>query len=122
MASINGLEDMNGQDLSLALQKGGKFVVYRYCISIIIMTFRRGSSIYFIKPGESPIIKGLPYTLLTLLLGWWGIPWGPIFTVQALINNFQGGKDVTTEVLGSLRKAAMQQPITGSVTTIPNQK
>jgi hypothetical protein len=47
-------------------------------------------------------MKGLPFSLLSLFLGWWGIPWGPIYTVQALWVNFSGGKDVTREILVSM--------------------
>jgi lipopolysaccharide export LptBFGC system permease protein LptF len=56
-----------------------------------------------VRAGENRVLKGLGFSLLSFLLGWWGIPWGPIYTVQALWNNFQGGKDVTTEVLASLK-------------------
>ena len=34
------------------------------------------------------------HSLITLLLGWWGIPWGPIRTVQALYINLRGGQMV----------------------------
>ena len=37
------------------------------------------------------IKAGLPYSFFTFLLGWWGIPWGPIYTVQAIYRNFKGG-------------------------------
>jgi hypothetical protein len=63
------------------------------------MTFKRNSNIYFIKNGESAFLKGLGYTLLSLVVGWWGIPWGPIHTIGALITNCSGGKDVTQEVI-----------------------
>jgi len=44
----------------------------------------------------------LGFTLLSLVLGWWGIPWGPIYTVQSLWVNAQGGRDVTREVAAAL--------------------
>jgi len=47
----------------------------------------------------------LPWTGLSLLAGWWGIPWGPIWTVQALVTNFRGGKDVTAEIAGRLQQS-----------------
>jgi hypothetical protein len=50
----------------------------------------------------------LPFTLLSLVLGWWGIPWGPIYTIQSVVINFQGGKDVTKEVLASMASAAQK--------------
>lgn len=30
-------------------------------------------------------------TALTWLLGWWGVPWGPIFSIHALFKNLLGG-------------------------------
>ncbi len=102
MSSIKGIEGMTGQQLNEELQLGGKFVVYQYCISIIVMTFKRGSDVYFIKSGESAVGKGVKYILLSLLFGWWGIPWGPIYTIGSLITNFSGGKDVTQEVINSI--------------------
>lgn len=101
---IKGVEGMTGAQLTHALQQGGKFVIYQYCISIIVMTFRRPSDIYFIPPEGSALRQGLGFSLLTLLLGWWGIPWGPIYSVGALYANFRGGKDVTSEVLANLQQ------------------
>ena len=43
------------------------------------------------------------FSLLSLFLGWWGFPFGPIFTIWALVVNFGGGRDVTHEVLANLR-------------------
>lgn len=110
---INGIDDLTTEELNDELQMGGKFVIYQYCISIGIMTFKRGSNIYFIKKEESAFLKGLGYTLLTLVAGWWGIPWGPIYTIGALINNCCGGKDVTDEVVGSFgsRQIQYHQPV-----------
>ncbi len=102
MAKIVGADGMTATELSMELQRGGRFVVYQYCISILIMTFRRGSDIYFIREGESAVGRGMGYTLLSLVAGWWGIPWGLIFTVGALANNLRGGKDVTQQVVASL--------------------
>ncbi len=48
--------------------------------------------------------KGLGYTALTFLLGWWGIPWGPIRSVQAMITNFKGG--ITERVVAAMKQAA----------------
>jgi hypothetical protein len=40
--------------------------------------------------------------LLNFFIGWWGLPWGPIYTIGAIFNQIQGGKDVTTEVMSEL--------------------
>jgi hypothetical protein len=101
---IVGIEGMSVGDLQVELQRGGKFVIFQYCVSIVILTFKRPSSIYFVKAGKSAVGKGLVFSIISFLFGWWGIPWGPIYTIQALVVNFQGGKDVTQEVAASLTK------------------
>lgn len=102
--AINGLENITHQQLAQELAQGAKFVVYSYAISAIILTFKRGSEIHYIRPGESAVAKGMPYTLISLVAGWWGIPFGPIFTILALAVNLGGGKDVTHEVVGMLQR------------------
>jgi hypothetical protein len=97
--NIIGIEKMDRQQLTYELDRGGRFVIYEYCISIFIMTFKRPSNIYFIRAGESAIVTGLVFSLISFLCGWWGIPWGPIWTIGSLINNFGGGKDVTQSVM-----------------------
>jgi hypothetical protein len=105
MTKIIGLEEVKtNMELQHELQRGAKFVTYQYCISILIMTFKRFSNIYFVRADESRVTKGLGFSLLTIFLGWWGIPWGPIYTIQALWLNFNGGKDVTAEILASMNK------------------
>lgn len=107
MTKIIGLEDIHtGPHLQQEINAGGRFVTYSYVVSILIMTFRRNSDIYFIRADESRITRGLVFSLISLLLGWWGIPWGFIYTLAALWTNFQGGKDVTAEVLAALQRPA----------------
>lgn len=106
MAKINGIENMSGMELSLELQKGGRFVVYEYTISLVVITFFRSSNVTFVKADENKVVKGIGYTLLTLVLGWWGIPWGPIRSIQSLVTNFKGGKDVTDRVVAAMNHAA----------------
>jgi len=100
--AINGLENMSGLEIHTEIQKGGKFVIFPYVISLLVITFRRNSGIYFIKADESAVVKSMPYILLSLVVGWWGIPFGIIFTPISIITNLRGGKDVTTEVLASI--------------------
>jgi hypothetical protein len=100
---VVGTEGLSNQQVWDELQRGAKFVIYQYCISILILTFKRPSNIHFIRSGENAIYKGLPYSLISLFLGWWGIPWGPIYTIGSFFRNFMGGKDVTQEVIDSFR-------------------
>jgi len=108
---IHGIEGMNQQQLAAEVSQGGKFVMFQYCFSVVLMSFKRRSDIYFVKSTESAALKSLKYTLLSVLLGWWGLPWGIIFTFQTLATNLGGGKDVTQPVLATLNAAAAGQAI-----------
>jgi hypothetical protein len=101
--AIQGVEGLSGAELAEEIRKGGKFVVFDYAISILIMTFKRSSEVHFVRAGESAVIKSLPYTLLSLCFGWWGIPWGFIYTPMALFTNFGGGRDVTAQMTNAMR-------------------
>ncbi|HYG52590.1 MAG TPA: hypothetical protein VD905_16880 [Flavobacteriales bacterium] len=102
---IKGIEGMTVAEVQDEINRGGKFVLYTYCISVIVMSFKRPSSIYFIKSNENAFVKGLPFSLTSLLLGWWGIPWGIIYTFGCLFSNIGGGKNVTTEVMQSIQQS-----------------
>lgn len=84
--------------------------MYQYCVSIVVMTFKQPTDIYFIKAGESGVKHHIGYTFLTLILGWWGIPWGPIYTIGVLFSNMSGGKDITYEVMNSFQSGEQTYP------------
>ncbi len=66
---IRGIEGMKGGELDFEIQRGAKFVLFQYCISVVVLTFRRPSDIYFLRQGENAVVKGLPFTLLSLVAG-----------------------------------------------------
>lgn len=101
---------MTGDDLARELDRGAKFVIYNYCISLLVVTFRRSSSIYFVRQGESDFGNHWKHTGLSLVMGWWGIPWGPVYTIQSLYKNLRGGTDVTNEVLSALSSSEESEP------------
>lgn len=92
---IKGTEGLSEAEIAAEIGRGGRFVIYLYTVSVGIMTFRRSSGVYFLKAGQSGWPRALPWTLLTLVAGWWGIPWGPVYSVQSLYTNLTGGRDVT---------------------------
>lgn len=98
---IHNIEGMSDARLRKEIQEGGKFIVYQYVISILIMTFKRPTGVYFIKKGENRFIPGIVPSLVTLVFGWWGIPWGPIYSIGALGTNLMGGRDLTKEIMAS---------------------
>jgi hypothetical protein len=102
---IIGTENLTREQIQYELSKGGKFVVFQYCVSLLLVTFKRSSDIYFVTT-EQPFTRArLGYSLLSLVAGWWGFPWGPIFTFQSLWTNLSGGRNVTAQVVA---KPALQ--------------
>jgi hypothetical protein len=74
-----------------------------------VLTFKRPTDIYFIKAGKGSAGKSIGYTIVSLLFGWWGIPWGPIYTIGSLVTNLKGGHNVTNDVVASLNQTGDQQ-------------
>ncbi len=96
--SISGIEGLTVQQVRDEVNRGGEFVVYGSCVSFLIMSLKRSSAVTFVRTGQSPVVAGLGWTLLSLTLGWWGIPWGFIDTPMVVVQNLGGGKDVTVDV------------------------
>lgn len=116
---IVGADGLTPEQIREEVGRGGKFVMYLWCVSVAIMTFRQGTNIYFVRAGENAVVKGLPWTLLSLFVGWWGFPWGLIYTPHALFVNLGGGKDVTSEVLASLAPIILERQAGGYTTNLP---
>lgn len=98
LSNYEGLENLTYKELVEDIEKGGKFIYFPYTISLLIVTFKPNSKIFYLSSGKLPISLGLPYLLLNLLLGWWGVPWGPIYTLQCIWTSFTG-KDITGDVM-----------------------
>lgn len=67
---------------------------YLFSLSVITMSFKIPSRVYIVE-HESTLGTAIGFTLASFFLGWWGIPWGPIFTIQAIGHNLQGGLKMT---------------------------
>ena len=115
MAAIKNLNGLSAEQFNREIQRGGRFVMYQYTVSLVIVTFQRSSDIYFIPADETGLSKGLPYTLLSLLLGWWGLPWGPIRTFRSIACNLSGGRDITQELMGLMDTIDNRKAITRKV-------
>ena len=100
--TIKGIENLSPDQLRHEIERGGRFVVFQYCVSIVVLSFKRFSNVHFVKSGESAFGKGAIFSLISLLFGWWGIPWGLIWTISSVVTNCRGGRDVTAEIVGAL--------------------
>jgi len=104
--NIAGTKGLSPSEVMEDIARGGRFVTFRYVISLLFVTFRRTTRVRFVRADESAAGDAWVPTLITLIAGWWGIPWGPIFSVRAIFTNAGGGLDVTE---------AMLAPVTGAI-------
>jgi len=44
---IVGMDGLSSEQVQNEIARGGKCVIYQYCFSVVIMTFRRNMDIYF---------------------------------------------------------------------------
>lgn len=100
--SIKNIDGLSVSQIRELVNQGAKFVVFPYTISIIVMTFKRSSAIFFVRPGENTIKYSYPFVIINFLFGWWGLPWGPVYTLGGIYRHITGGKDLTQEVLSEL--------------------
>lgn len=78
---VKNFGSQNFKDYQREVNNGGKFVRFSYTLSFIVYTTQLSSPIYLVKGHQSPVLKGIWYTLLTLIVGWWFFPTGPLLTI-----------------------------------------
>lgn len=100
--AVVDLNQMTIEELAEELHAGSRFIVYKYCISIVILTFQNPSGVHLVRAEQNRFLHGLPYTLLSLVAGWWGFPWGPIYTIGSIGSNIGGGTDITAKIRASV--------------------
>jgi hypothetical protein len=88
---------------------------FQACVSLLFITTKFPSR--FVVHGHQG--TGIAYSLISLLLGWWGIPWGPIFTIQALVKNARGGDkqkigDIFAKLDAVAQRKAQSAPAMGA--------
>jgi hypothetical protein len=65
-------------------------VIYYEIKSFILVTSRNPVQGIFCRACAEK--KSLRASAVTWLLGWWGFPWGPIYSLHAILINLFGGK------------------------------
>ncbi|MBX3472034.1 MAG: hypothetical protein KF878_34715 [Planctomycetes bacterium] len=92
IARAEGLDDLG---VVAEIDAGARVVVFEICATVLMSSYT-GSHRYLVRPGESAVRIGALPTVLTALLGWWGI--ALLVTPRALWRNLRGGVDVTAAV------------------------
>ncbi len=111
------LATMSPRELDREIEAGGRFVVYTWCFSVIVMTFRRSSDVYFLRVDDSSLSQGWKYMLISFLFGWWGLPWGIIYTLQSLFSGISP-KNVTADVMNKLAEMISQENSENAVSEV----
>jgi hypothetical protein len=90
------------QELVSLVMEGTRFITIPYAFSIIILSFRRSmGSVHQVDSVNWPISQVILAAVITTLFGWWGIPFGVIWSILSLFYLWSGGRDSTREILTS---------------------
>src|SRR5215467_992294 len=101
--TIKNFGTLSLPEIRTLIENGARLIQYQYCISFIVISVKKNSPVYLVRPNENRVRKGLKYSVLSAILGWWGFPSGLIFTTDCLVQNFRGGIDVTDSVVPRLQ-------------------
>lgn len=99
---VRGGTHLTPDQLRNLIHNGERCVRYEYIISVLIATFRFQSGVYLTGSWQERYLLGLPFSVMSAVLGPWGIPWGPLLTVRAFWINLCGGVDITEQVVAQL--------------------
>jgi DnaJ domain len=67
-----------------------RYVIYRKVVSVVFVTWRSVQQGIFCSECGSR--RACRASGITWLLGWWGLPWGPIYSAHAIFSNMMGGE------------------------------
>ena len=92
--------------LLVSINNGVRILQFQYTVSAIYLALMIPSKMFVLSPGQSRVLPGIKYSLLSAVAGWWSIP-GLIWTPTIIIRNSRGGIDLTRTVAAVLSGAAM---------------
>lgn len=92
-----GSREFEGDMYSLST----KLVQYRFAVSLIAISMTRGTGLHHEKDKKWLLLS---CTLISVFGGWWGIPWGPYYTIVSFIENGKAKEITIQQLLVSLIK------------------
>lgn len=105
-----GTQGMTIRDVEDDILKGGRFLAFHWCVSIILLSYSRQNSPRYFKSWQSPASEAWGNSLMTMMLGWWS-PHGVIYSILCFWRNACGGTDVTSEIMMQLVGPARTESI-----------
>lgn len=100
-----GTARYQGEPLSYAT----RLRIYHMVLSFLFVSFRTQSQL-IVHPSRRAMATRIGYDAVNLIFGWWGIPWGPIWTVRAILSNARGKDEMA---LGEIIEGAWKMRARG---------
>jgi hypothetical protein len=84
--------------------RDAELVAPLYCISLVVVTLRFPGT-FEGRCERHARVAALPAAFVSMWLGWWGLPWGPVWTVDVLSRNLQdGGATLGSDLVRELQR------------------
>jgi hypothetical protein len=99
---FGGSRPLFAEEIRTRVAAGARLVRFEFCVSALVFTVRRQSAVYLTDSWQSRYLRGLWYSVVAVLLGPWGVPWGLVYTPWAVWVNLTGGVDETDAILAWL--------------------
>jgi hypothetical protein len=93
---------LTAETIAAALKQGATFIVFKYRVSLLAVSYQRLSPAILIRNAEERNAFRKKYNRKALLLGPWFFPSGPYFVYDSVRFNNSGGMDVTRDILANL--------------------
>ena len=77
-------EKCGRQDSSLRVS------IFLGVLSLLVVTYKKAYA--YILCAKCRIKYSLLFNFEVFFLGWWGFPWGPVYSIEALFENMKGGE------------------------------
>lgn len=106
---IDPKDDLTIQELERRVQAGYRFISFEYIISFFAVTQRRFSKAILINSSQDIRKYCNKYNLVSSVFGWWGFPWGPIYTIRSFGVNRKGGIDMTDDIMLNISEESLQK-------------
>ena len=93
------MDGLAAEQVQEYIRRGWRCVRFVRCTSYLIATVEHETRVYLTETWQDRYLRGLGFSVLSLALGPWGVPWGLWLTARSVWTNLTGGRDVTDEVL-----------------------
>ena len=89
-ANRDSIKERSADYKGMTIDSQTEFTQFDMAISLVVFSVKAPSRCYIV--GREPTLyPALGYSAASLVFGWWGIPWGPFFTLTAVASNLRGG-------------------------------